>query len=397
LRNGLNNTINQGRKIKWRTSETIEAYKKEDYKTAMSSGKLAVGGVLGVVAISALSQTINDIIRGEDNPVSGIAGGHFDFSDAQGVQSAADYMSGWLMDAPFRHAVTSAPFIRDIDYAVNAPNRSKVKTVTLPITKIMSDFATARASLPALLDADRDLSKGEMKAWLFSASYLLLPLPVNGVYKARKFFEGQSENVEKVTQTAENISKSINAYLNKPPNDEISDELKAELKALDEGLRPQDASAAIPTDTYDVFKKMESGGDWKKVSENGAAGIYQFTPEQWNDIARQAPELGLTDNGRVSKSPEQQEAAMRWLNERNAQELTAAELPIDKETLYAAKVLGAEAGIKLYQTAGNTKVKAIGQLPAPYDTYKTVGQVRKAIKSKVKDNELTLSAKETED
>jgi hypothetical protein len=386
LRNVLNNQINQGRKIKWKADDALQAFENEDVSGGFRKTGGAVASIMGIIGISVFAQMINDVLRGEDNPVSGLLGGHLKLNNLKEIEETAAYSVGYMSEAPKNMFFNSAPFLRDVDYAANSPRRSRIKQVTLPVTKVWSDLATVVASLPDLLSDDRDLTPGQERAWWNAVSYFVIPLPVNGVSKGMKWVEKRRDDAIRAQALVEKAKVAINEYLADPPKD-VSDENIKELQALREQL--SDPTNPVTPELLEKIKQAQSGGVWNKTGPMGEAGFYQFTEEQWKGVMREAPQLGLTENGRVSKDQVQQDIAINFLMSEAAEKIEAQGLRATNETLYASHLFGVDKAIKLYQEAGDKKAKTIlseEELAKLPEKFKTIGQVRKYLKSKVNDN-----------
>lgn len=399
-RNLINNINAKGRQIKWDTKDTYRKTREGDYAGARGSASGAAGHILTLVITMTVMRVMIDEIRGfKQTPIDK----KYKLDTPEGIADAAKYMTSYMLESPWDQYGDVIPFFKDVKFSAEREDRrSDQKNVQFPITKMYSDMATTYKAVAELLHGDRyKMSPDQTKAMLNSLSYISGGFPVKGVVELQKFYEKQQMaarrqfRLEQRDSATAELRQEIREYKLDPPK-EMTAEFNKALDHLEKQITPElPAVEQIPKDAYAVMKSIQSGGNWTKVdSKTGAAGIYQFTQKEWTDIMGQAPDLGLTENGRVAKSPEQQERAMKWLTERNAQVLAAKELPVDAETLYAAKVLGLEKAVKLYQDAGDTKIK---DLPPAFENMKTVGQVRKHIKALVKDKRLTLTADNEQD
>lgn len=103
----------------------------------------------------------------------------------------------------------------------------------------------------------------------------------------------------------------------------------------------QDPNLAAMLPGYlNSIKQAESGGNPNAKNPNSSAtGLYQFTGGTWEDVRRQAPQLGLTPDGRTD--PAQQERAAAWLTAQNAKQLARAGIQVNPGSLYSAHFLGA--------------------------------------------------------
>lgn len=101
-----------------------------------------------------------------------------------------------------------------------------------------------------------------------------------------------------------------------------------------------------PDGYYSGVGSIENGGrDNGAVNPaSGAAGRYQFIQPTWASVSKEAPELGLTPEGRAGTDPEsvaQQQRAMQHLTKQNSAALTSAlQRPPSRGELYLAHFLG---------------------------------------------------------
>lgn len=407
LRNVFNTTLSQTRKAKWHLQDMNaalgEGHTIPDSGAALTAGKNAGAILMGMVVAATIEKVYEDYWRHKKTPFDQ----NFDFKTAEGRAQASKYMSKYMMTAPPELFVESIPGFRDIKYgSEKIDDRHDTRNAKVPLVKIGDDMATTYKALDDMLtlDGKTSFSPEQTKAMLFTLSYISGGFPVNGAYKALRWWNSNSQEVMeipgRVASIPEMLGETIKKYVADAPKG-TTPETIAQLEELNGHLNPQEKG--IPPDTYDIIKNISSGGSWTKSnSANGAAGIYQFTESQWKDISKAAPDLGLTENGRVSKDSGQQEKAMQFQTQANAKQLGAQDLPVDAETLYGAHILGADKAVKLYQAAADTKLKTILKVEdfaahPEFQNYKTVGQVRKLIKSQVNDKRLTLTDGKTED
>lgn len=315
-------------------------FKQGDYAGA---GAVAVS----VLVASAMSNLIVDTIRGLRSS-----------EEKTKEKTPLDYAK-YVGLSPVDLYADTLPFLKSIKFAAGKETYSDVKNVQEPITKIASDFATTAVAIKDLLTLDDvELSDQQIKSGLLSLSYITGGIPINGAYQLAEMTKA---GIEKVESPLKQLNEKINEYL-KEKEDEIPPDILEELKRMEAETAPSNPDAAknaIPANTLDVIKQIESKGKWwAKNSNSTAAGIYQITESTWNGIREQAPELGLTENGRLSSNPEQQEKAMKWLTEQNAITLLVNELDTSVENLYAAHFLGVQTAVKVLGAKGNAKVKS---------------------------------------
>jgi hypothetical protein len=417
-RNRLNNMVNQGRKIGWEANKVkkiigksnagagkgptrFDEMRDSDWNEAKDSGQRALHLALGIIAIASTSLLMEDYVRGRSHPFDK----NHPLRDVDDFKNMMTDATKYMLYSPIRQSMETTPIFRDIEFAVGRKPRfpgDDIKSVNIPLISGLTYVATGAGGLADLFYGDGHLSPKQKQALWYSGSLLGLKYPVNGPLKIAKAIENYNRNIPPVAgeSTIDKLRDAIKQWKSEPPKG-ASEELKKSVDKLEASITP--ANSAVPDSTYVAMKKALSGGNWSKVNEEtGAAGVYQFTEKQWNDIRTRAPELALTDNGRVSQDSAQQEKAIRWESQSNAKSLVRDGIPVDADTLLAAHVLGADETKRVYAAAADKKVKGfinsstLSQNP-DLSKFKTVGQIRKHFKSLVQDNRLTSSDGNTED
>ena len=158
-----------------------------------------------------------------------------------------------------------------------------------------------------------------------------------------------------------------------------------QLKDLQKDLptEDQDMKNIIPEDSLEVMKT----NDWKDIDPvTGAAGVYQFTEDQWNELAEANPSLGLTDNGRVSENSSEQEKAMEQSLQDNAKGLTAYQIPVTNANLYGTHRFGLDDYVAVLMSTKNEKLTDIVENSTLFEGFKTIKSVKDHVKRKVKKN-----------
>lgn len=114
----------------------------------------------------------------------------------------------------------------------------------------------------------------------------------------------------------------------------------------------------VGDDYFAAIRTAESGGnDRAKNPRSSATGRYQFIESTWSNLAQKYPDLGLTPDGRTD--PAQQERAIRAFTRDNAQALSAAGIPVDGGSLYAAHFLGADGAKQVLSADPSASVASI--------------------------------------
>jgi len=391
LRNVFNGILSQGRQTKWKAKASYEDMRNGNFKGAASNAAGSTSALMTMVIVSTLSKVYIDLLRGKDIP----SPDDFDFTTQEGQQEAAGEFAKYMLTSTPEIFAETIPGVRDIKFAADRESARDVRNVQIPIVKQLSDFSTSYAALKDLLefDSDKELTKQQLKALLFSSAYLTGGWPVNASFKAKRFAEDNEVVQDFIGKgTALLLSDQINEYVEQKAGSNVPEDFLKQLKDIETELRPSDPDSVnklIPEDTTAIIKMIESGGNqWAKNPNSTAAGLYQFLESTWADIMARAPDLGLTVNGRVSGDTAQQEKAMNWFTENNASQLIENKVPIVDETLYGAHFFGAEQYIEIHNSNRNVKLKTI--LPAKVlkanpqlSGLKTVGAVKDFLVKKV--------------
>jgi hypothetical protein len=144
----------------------------------------------------------------------------------------------------------------------------------------------------------------------------------------------------------------------------------------------------IPENTKDTLKATLSDGQWNKIDrETGAAGIYQYTEQAWNDLRMKNPDLGLTDNGRVAKDPAQQEKAMNYEIQENTRGLLTFEVPITEVNLLGAHKFGLDNFIAIHDSKDSEKLSSVigEEAKSPvFNGFETVGAVKNYLSKEIR-------------
>lgn len=373
--NVYNSSVAAGRKAKNRLVDAAEKVSEGNFKGGAKSAGTSILGIMGMMMLLSASKMYENIIRGQPTPLTGP-----DYSDdAEGRGKFLADVGSFYFKGSADRVFESIPLVRDIDYSAGKYWQER-KTVELPLGKMLSDITTAYTGLRHMLDftADaKDVSDTELKAMLYAAGYLT-HLPSDFIYKYL-LKPDYSAKTAIIKSKGEELITAIDKFIKKRGEDpKIPQEYIEQLKNLKNNLEPKKDSAEAPANTLDIIKQIESKGKWNAYSSSSsAAGLYQFTEKVWSNIREQAPELGLTENGRVAKDQSQQEKAAKWLTDQNVKMLKKADLPVNTENLYAAHFLGFSRAISVLRASGDTKLKSlVGEEVMQANGFKNAMKVR---------------------
>lgn len=357
-RNILNNTMRQTREIR-------HSAKAGRYGTA-------VRGAIVMYTTMALAKAYIDIIRGNPTP--------WDSDAPEDPEELAKMWVKYLATVPYDVVVGNPPVVRDVKYAIDsmAFKRGRVE-VTMPAQKMLSDIGTTIEMAWHFMDfydGMRQMRPHEQKALGFTVSAATGGIPVNSIYKLYKGLDEMGA-IDAVKESFSFKNEALaDGFVDRarefkkdqaklPAEEQVSPEILKAIEMLEKQLekQPKDQGSGVSQETYDIIKEIESGGTkepWRVKNPNStAAGMYQFLEETWRDLMQEAPHLGLTEEGRTSRNPEQQEAAMRYFTEKNVRILKRAGIETSTENIYAAHFLGAKAAVRVLSNPGTVKLKAL--------------------------------------
>lgn len=397
-RNVLNNQIQQGQKISWNTQAGYESAKKGDKMKAAGYFGTAAGVAMATMVLATASRWYSDKLRGiQQTPDQW----NLNLKTPAGILDAAEQMGSYMMLSPADQFASVEPIMRETFFAEQMPDRKigymvdKSKTVQLPITKMLSDIATAGNTLTEavqqahnltdFLQYIKNLDNKEMRSLLNAESYLGIPMPVNSYAHLMRLMDLPLNSPEQLPKTAfEKLNDAVGGVLKKhsgPDKLQITPEFHANLEKIQEQLQP--INATVPDGMSDTMKYAMSGADWTKPN-----GIYGFTKDKWDYIRVSAPDLGLTSSGRISKDLGQQERAMDWYLHNGSQELAKVDVPVDKVSLYGSFRLGVDKYEALYKASNDAKLKTVLgndviEKNPDFAQFRTVGQLKIHLNSEV--------------
>ncbi len=400
-RNIINNTLIDNRRFMWKTQEGIAKLKsggsggggrdgiqtryqasgdegpKRDYTGAAKD----FGSATSILMTSQLWRTIGGLylMAISAQGIGNLVKKNMDWSNAKDLEEEGMHLLGKIMEASQDYLVHSTPIASGMEYAATHKRRYQEADVKNPQTQQLSSLAECLSQVPNILYLAKHPNSIQLKACLETGGFVFSPAIAKG-FKLAMDWENSPTKHANVSQM-DKINKEIDAFIKDPG--EAPKELVAQAEALHSQLAPQ--VVKVPDETRDIVKMAESGGKWD--SENG---LYGFTSSQWSSIMKSAPDLGLTDAGRLAKDSTQQEKAMDWSLHDNAAKLAGKDLPVNSQTLLASHVLGVNNYEKILEVPSDTKTKKVLSEEVLKEhpdlaNFKTIGQVKSYFNNKVEE------------
>jgi hypothetical protein len=401
FRNVLNNQISEYRQAKWAGKAGTRLLGESgkgglfgeggNAKDAAGSFTTAAGLVAFSVIMASIGRWYAAKVRGKDETPD-----DWDWkgiTNPQGRQELLDKTANYMFTSPVEQFFTSVPGVRDIYHAEEQPDRiirgkvDKEKDVNLPITRAMTDLATGAhtihdswnqaETMSEFFQYLTNLDNKETGALLRDTSYFF-PWPVNAYSKLMRSLDIPLNSPTEVPKAAlDALDDNLGNFLDRqkgPKALQIDGKFVSEAEAIKKSIAPK--TVQIPNDMTDTMKFAMSGADWSKPD-----GIYGFTPDQWREVQKSAPDLGLTSAGRISKDTTQQEKAMDWFLHEAGQNLAQRDIEVNGKSLYGAFKLGVDKYEALAKAPNDAKVKTVlGQETLMKNPdlleFKTVGQVK---------------------
>lgn len=380
-RNRLNVFFAQGNKIRG-------AAKKGEYRKA-------AGHVLWFAFAAGSAKALNNAIKDEEESIFN----RMDkVKDARTLGLMARDTAWDFAKAPIQQTMESIPVLDSALYTYDTFTTGKSRTlrpVTTPVFGVISEGVRGAIALKDLIEDGMSISRipdKDRKAIINNLGYAIGGAPTNTINKAMDMLnegtvrKGSRWLKEEIQNIHETFDKFIDAHKDVPEAQEMIEDVKtvkAQLPQFD-----ADQKNMIPDNAKEEIKAALSGGDWKKYNkETGAAGVYQFTENQWSRIASSNPELGLTENGRVAKDSSQQEKAMEWEMADNSRNLLAYDLDVTSANLLGAHEFGFDTFVAIASSPDGDKLSdAIGEEAKrpELQKFKTVGEVRKYLSRQVR-------------
>lgn len=379
-RNALNNSFRQGREIR-------QAAQAGEYSKS-------AGHTVTALMTVATVKLLNDLIRGNENPITGTE------QPEDPIEKAASWTT-YLASSPFEINAQNTPFIRDGLWALQkyGTNRDVQTTSTKAASDVVSTIGLAYDYMTAW--DETEATRKQAKSAAFTASYVVGGIPVNALFKLYDVLDAEAETYENPPTGAELLGTGLIATflttfeLFKQNHPDAPPEIIQQMEDIKSLVEPEATETSIlPPDTMEIIRQAESRGGVKagKNARSSAEGHFQFIKKTWNDVMEQAPELELTRKGRTGRSAKsiaEQERAFTWLATQNADILQKAKLPVTVENLYSAHLVSPSSTKEILKAKESTPIEDVlteGQLESnPYLRGLTVGGYKNWISRTVND------------
>lgn len=382
------NAVSASRRTKWHTQD----------KEYVKAARLATGLVL----IATMTRMYEDKLRGLQETPDQWGYTISDLKDPKKASEISTKMFSYMIASVPDQMATTVPFFKDVFFAEQYPDKhsrgqvDRTKTVQLPLLKSMSDFATSGKIISDTLSqtdglADffhtlGNLKNSETKTLMFAGS-MIFPLPVNSYSHMMRLLDLPLNEPTRIPEAAvDKLKSAMEAFQErqKGPHKigDLPPEFEAEVQKILDRLKPH--VAQIPPKFDSVLKIAMSGADWTQPN-----GIYGFTKEKWDDVRKRAPELGLTENGRMAGNLDQQEKAADWLNHQNMEFLSHHDIPVNETTLYGAFLFGPNKYEALYNAKPSEKTEDILgkdflEKNPEFSYFETVGALKSDLENTIK-------------
>ena len=372
-------------------------------KIALKAGehKKAVNGLMTLSFTAGISAAYVTAIRGGAKEALKRLKKMDDLEDAKDI--AVD-TAGHFVLAPFHELGESIPIFDGMKYAFFQDKRSDYRQISAPAFSVLGNITMGAMGIRdfvagGIKNAKRGKLKGgytsvtQQNALLADAGYLIRGFPTNAVKSLMELQQSRAARKTKsyvkdmMTGLSDEIDQFIEVYQDEPKAELLINDLRQYQREVTPRT-PEMIEKRIPEDVNEVIKTVMSGDDWSKVNTNtGAAGIYQFTEQRWNEIGEANPELGLTENGRLSKDPKEQNLAMEFSNTENATKLAALQIPINNETLLGSHIFGFDKYVGIYDAEkGENLSDILGKDNPLLKEFKSVKAVREYLRDNVEKN-----------
>lgn len=376
VRSQFNTTASQVRKIRNEGIKAGENFSDGNINQGTGNIKTALSSGSSLLAVYVLSKLYTDTIRDEETPLSELGNMR---SLGEWIENTAEY----AVKAPVEGVIGSIPVARDLQYALGS--RSRKKRVSVPLMSAFSEFTMGITGLANWLDG-QEMTRQQQKGFLVSLSTVSGGLPIKNLVDVAGNIE-DSETWGSIVQFTKNemarAGKGIAKYIKANEGDESKAEIIEDLKQIQKDVLPPEAQNVddiLPEDILETMKRNK----WDDLNnETGAAGVYQFTEQRWDEIAEEQPSLGLTDDGRVSKDISQQEKAMKWNVENIGENLINYGLEVNQENIFGAHRFGIDDYSAILFAKDTDKLSDLVENKALFKGFKNVREVKNYVKKQV--------------
>lgn len=361
-------------------SKTKNAVKAKDYKAATNY-------VLATTLATTVTSAFTGFIKGGNDDES-----LYDkFADIEGIDDILDMSfdsAKYVATAPFKMFAESIPGIDAAMYSLSsAEDGRRPRPVSLLALGVMNDGVDFINGFSDTMEAmlDNDLSTRQRKNLVTNVGYAIgtatgTGFPSNAVNKLIDQMSDMSDS-DYVRDVGLRMHDLTDKWLDKYGNDEDAKAINDYVKEVKQSIPLQtekSLESIMPENLTSHIAEKMSGGLWSKVDpETGATGIYQFTEDQWQFISASNPDLGLTEDGRVSKDPSEQNRALDWSMKNSARTLIAFGLEVNEKSLLASHKFGVENAVLLLEAKPNDSIiKVLGAEEAVKPEFKDFRTVK---------------------
>jgi len=299
-----------------RSRDVRKKLSNEEIGLIKKTGLAGLSAASGVLTLTII-QTLTKLIRGEELPTD---------EEKEYSEYAGD-MAAYMLTSGVEQSFGLFPMMDSVNFATNFARPGKKINVQTPIDSALSDIATGFSGLFATLNyynGTRDMSPVEKKS-LVKAIGILTQIPMYTPYKIINEDDSSADYKVKLSERTglfKKLSKTIDTTLKGDLSGLSQDQIQ-EIKDVKEVIDPQPAQ--VSQETYDILNQVPE--------------VSKFTSAEWSDLKRDAPFLGLTDNGRESKDGTQREKAVKYLSEMNADLLKSEKVLVTDETLLSSNII----------------------------------------------------------
>lgn len=364
-RSQLNTIVSQGRKINLAASEGD--YGRAGYE-AMS-----------LLAVTTLTRAYIDSLYDEENPFNTL-------DDVNNLNDLGNYLTdsvAYAATSPISTLTGVTPIARDVQFALGGWFERKQASTWLG--RSLSDLSTGISGLKELLKGE-GLSKTEKKAALFTIGYGF-GLPINGPLKIKEAIEETEIGGDFGNWFGKELRELdilINNFSEKHKDDPSKQEFITGLKDVQKQLIPTEGNDLSNIEPEEALEKLKASDTWNHYNpKTGGAGIYEFTEDRWEEISELAPDLNLSENGRVSQNTSEQEKAMKWEIEQNTKSFLNLQIEPTMSNLFGAHRFGIDDYALILLSPDNESLDDVVTNPDLFEGFSTVKDVKNFVKKQL--------------